>query len=112
MEEQKLKQEQELLETRLKDLKKSIQYQREHVSDLQKVLEQDLKRLKSFPWFCYLLMICHFVIFLYGWSYQKTLTFGFHFIMYHWYIRGWYRQIALRIVVPTSLISLIVAFIY
>ena len=108
MEETKLKTESELLEGRLETLRKTIAKQRNNVNDLQTVLRQDIDRLHSFPWYGYIFMFIHLVLCFY----YKSWWFIVHFIMYHWYMRGWYQQIALRLVIPTSLVLLLFAFIY
>lgn len=99
------------LSIQLKQLRKDVKNKRNDVSDLQQVLQQDLERMRSYPIYCYLLLFLHYVFILYCWTNQKTFFFLLHTVQCLWFIRGWYRQIYMRLAVPISLMLLILTLV-
>lgn len=111
MEEQINKAEQDisLLDARLKSLRSTIKGKTNNVRDLEEVLEQERDRLKSFPIYCYILLIIHFTLMLAGWTSGRGVMFTMNFVMYHWYVKKFYREIiTMRIAVPLSLFVMLI----
>lgn len=106
----KLEAENDNLDKRLKELRKIIKGKRDNINDLQSVLEQDMAKLRSFPIYYYLFLFLHFAFMLYTWGQARGIIFVCHFLMYHWYMRKWYREISMHIAVPTSIMLIIVSF--
>lgn len=106
----KLEAEHDNLENRLKALRVAIKGKRNNINDLESVLQQDIEKLRSFPIYYYFFLILHFAFMLYTWGQARGIIFVCHFIMYHWYVRKWYKEIAMRIAIPLSIMLLVVSF--
>jgi hypothetical protein len=106
----KLEAQNDELDRRLKELRKTIKGKRDNINDLESVLQQDIEKLRSFPIYYYFFLILHFAFMLYTWGQARGIIFVCHFIMYHWYIRKWYKEIAMRIAIPLSIMLIVISF--
>jgi hypothetical protein len=103
-----LKQTNEQLDARLASLRATIKNKRNNIQDLENILEQDRQRLRSFPIYCWILLIIHLTFMLNGWKEGKALGFVLNFVMYHWYIKKYFGDIYMKIAVPLSVMVMIV----
>ena len=98
------------LDQRLNQLRATIRQKRTNIADLEAVLHEDVKRIKSIPMYFWGLLILHFLFMLEDWRKQLGVQFLVNFLMVVWLHRKIYREIATHIAVPLGLLVLVLTF--
>jgi hypothetical protein len=107
---QKLENTDAQLKQRLKELREAIRQKRNNIADLEAVLHEDARRMKQIPMYFWVLLLAHFLFMLEGWRGLRGVQFFINFVMFLWMYRKVYREIAMHLAVPTSLLMLVLTF--
>lgn len=98
------------LDRRLGELRQAIKSKRDNIIDLEKILYDDIKRMKSFPIYYWLLLIVHFFLMFVFWSGAKAIPFILNVIMFDWLNRKRYREVAMNWCMVMSLVVMILSW--
>jgi hypothetical protein len=93
---------------RLASLRRAIKNKRNNITDLENILEEDKKRLRSFPIYCWILLFIHLGFMLNSWATSRGVMFTVNFVMYHWYVKKYFNEITMWIAVPMSVLIMMV----
>jgi cytochrome c biogenesis protein ResB len=92
--EHKLERTLEQLQTKTKVLRKQIKHARYNVADLEFLLQQQIKRSKTFAWYYWVLLVLHLGVFLQAYTHKRTVLFGVHLFLFLWLYKRIYAPIS------------------
>ncbi len=95
------------LDKELTELRQQINNKRNHIEDLQTIVEKTKRASKKIAWYVYILILVHFMLMLYGWSQNKGVVFTGNLVMHYYLLSKVYRDIYMKIAMPCSLFMLV-----